>query len=374
MRILALVVFLALAAAPAGAQRQAPTINTETPEGQLLQQVGEEADDAKKVALMEQFIAKYPSHEGAAWVYSLMVPSYTKTGQFDKAMAAAEKALGADPTDLQTALAVLKAAEAKKDPEAVRVWAVKASDHARRVLAAPKSADEDEDEYKRRAEFAKQLDTYADYSLYAAALQTPDPKQKADLFRVLEERSPNSQYAAQAVGPYLLALSQAGDMPAAAAVAEAAIAKDAATEEIFAFLGDYYLRQNKEFDKVLAYSAKLIELVNSRPKPEGISDADWLKRKDQLLGLGYWMTGAVQSLQNKYADADKSLRAALPHLEGNEDLKSGALFHLGVANYKLTNIADAIKFTEQCATMKGPYQAQAAKNLKAIRSEYRVVR
>ena len=49
-------------------QHQNFTINVGTPEGQLLQSIGQEADEAKKVALMQEFLDKYPMHEGAGWV------------------------------------------------------------------------------------------------------------------------------------------------------------------------------------------------------------------------------------------------------------------------------------------------------------------
>jgi hypothetical protein len=60
MRIcsLVLVPFLSLAAASFSGQRQEVTIHNRTPEGRLLQQVNEESDDAKKVALMERFLAQ----------------------------------------------------------------------------------------------------------------------------------------------------------------------------------------------------------------------------------------------------------------------------------------------------------------------------
>ena len=51
-RSLVLALFLSLAAASFSAQRQGFTINPATPEGRLLQQVGQESDDAKKIALI----------------------------------------------------------------------------------------------------------------------------------------------------------------------------------------------------------------------------------------------------------------------------------------------------------------------------------
>ena len=371
---LVLVVLLSLVAAPLGAQRQRVTINSATPEGRLLQQVRDESDDAKKVALMEQFLAQYPNHEGAVWLYTQMVASCAKLGQFDKAMTAAEKALAQDPADVDTAFAAVKAAEAKKDPDAVRKWAIQASDLARKVAQAPKAGEEDDNAFKQRVESAGLLDTYTEYALLAAAFEAPEAAKKVEMLKTLEQRSPESAYLSKGYGLYFQALVQSGDTPGAVSVAEKLIAKGQGSEEMLATAGDFYLRQNREPQKVLDYSSKLLELVNAKSKPDGVSDSDWQKWKNHLLGWGRWMTGVEYSAQGKFGDADRELRAVLPLLEGNDEYKAGALFNLGVANSRLKNLADAVKFFEQCVAIKSPYQPTCTDNLKAIRSMYRVVK
>jgi tetratricopeptide (TPR) repeat protein len=323
---------------------------------------------------MEQFLVQYPKHEGALWVYSQMVASCAKLGQFDKAMAAAEELLTQDPADLETADAALKAAVAKKDPDAVRKWAVEASDLARKAAQAPKAGDEDDDAFKHRVDYAKYLDGYTEFVLLNTAAQAPEAAKKVALLKTLEERAPESTYMSQGYGIYFLALVQSGDTPAAVAVAEKRIAKGQGNELMLATAGDFYLHQNREPQKVLDYSSKLLELVNTRPKPEGVSDADWQKSKDYFNGWGQWMTGIVYCSQGKFGEGDKLLRAALPLLEGNDTNKAGALFNLGIANSHLKNLADAVKFYEQCIAIKSPYQPMCTDNLKAIRSTYRVVR
>jgi len=57
--LLALFVFSA-----AAQQRKHFTINTGTPEGAILQSIGQESDEPKKLALMHDFISKYPKDEG----------------------------------------------------------------------------------------------------------------------------------------------------------------------------------------------------------------------------------------------------------------------------------------------------------------------
>jgi tetratricopeptide (TPR) repeat protein len=374
MRACLVVLFLSWITLPLGAQRPSVAISPTTPDGSLLQQIRDESDDAKKLALAEQFLAQYPDHEGVPYVYSAMLASWTKTGEFDKAMATAEKLLAKDPADLEPALAAVKAAEAKKDPDAVLKWAVLSSDLARRRIQTPKVQGEDDELSKLRVDFARQLDTYTEYALFTAAAQAQEPAKKVALLKTLEQRAPESKYLSQAMGMYFLALLQSGDMPAAVTVAEKLIPQGQGTEEMFAAAGDFYLRQNQEPQKVLDYSSKLIELANTRPKPDGVSDADWQKRKNYFLGFGQWLAGALYSSQGKFAEADKTLRAALPLLEGNDELKAGALYNIGLANHRLKNPTEAIKFYEQCAALQSPYQPLAAENLKALRTVYRVVK
>ena len=136
--------------------------------------------------------------------------------------------------------------------------------------------------------------------------------------------------------------------------------------------------QQRQPDKAIQYSEKILEVMN-RPKPEGVPDADWEKKKSVTTGLAYWMAGTTLSGQNKYAQADKMLRQALPLVKDNEQLNGTALFHLGLVNYKMaqasknkTQIADAVAFSKQAAATKGPLAAQAAKNLKVMQQEFGV--
>jgi hypothetical protein len=143
-------------------------------------------------------------------------------------------------------------------------------------------------------------------------------------------------------------------------------------------MADYHINQppaKRDNEKVILYSNKLVELMTSKPKPEGVSDADWEKRKNTMIGVGHWMAGTTYGSQSKFAQADKSLRAALPYIQGNDQLMAGALFHLGLANYQMgkgknaQQMGEAMKFMQQCASIKGPFQAQAAKNVAVMRKE-----
>jgi len=379
MRGLAVASILLLAAVPAASQRYKFTINTETPEGQLLAQIGQEEDASKKLGLLEQFAGKFPKHEAIGWVYSQMVPTYTKTGQFEKALEAGEKVLAIDPGDLESAHAALQAAEGKKDPDAVLLWVPRVSDLARKVGQSekPKEAEEAE-EWKRRADFAKQLDTYTEYALYAMTLQSTDPRKKIALGEMLQQRSPQSQYLAQVSSQLFAAYMQAGESQKAVALAEKVLEKGQTDEGMMLAVADSYRAQQKEPDKVYALCAKVMELAKTTPKPAGVPEAAWQQRQVQLSGRAQYIAGVMYAMQSKWKEADESLRAALPGIKDDQNMTAEALFYLGLTNYRLgeqgdtERIADAVRFNEQCAAIAGPYQARARTNLKAIRGKYRV--
>ena len=104
--------------------------------------------------------------------------------------------------------------------------------------------------------------------------------------------------------------------------------------------------------------------MDTKPKPEGVSDEDWAKRRKSLSGVAHYMSGFTLFNQKQYAAADKELRAGLPLVEGSDQLKAATLFYAGLTNYSMKNMPDALKFNTQCAAIKSPYQAKAAENVR----------
>jgi tetratricopeptide (TPR) repeat protein len=366
-----LILALVLAAGAAHAQRhKLGAINAETPEGQLLQQIGQAPDEAKKLALMEEFEAKAPKHEAIGWVYGQMQAAYVKAGQADKALAVGEKLIAMDPNDLEAAHQNLKAAEAKKDPDLIRKWSDQTSQLCRKVVASPQPKEADAvDEWKREVDYAKQVDTYTEYSLYASALQTQDPGKRIGLAEALAARTPKTQYTEKATQIQFDAYRQMGDNAKLLAFSHKTVETDQSNEDILALVANDLVDKKRDPDKVVAYTAKIVELMNTKPKPEGVSDDDWAKKKKSLSGLAHYLSGTTQFNQKKYAPADKELREAIPLVEGNDQLKAATLFYAGLTNYSMKNIPDALKFNTQCAAIKSPFQAKAAENVRVMKQQ-----
>ncbi|HEY1205623.1 MAG: hypothetical protein ABSH46_08320 [Bryobacteraceae bacterium] len=373
-------VFLAivLSAPLALAQRHSLTaISPDAPEGRMLQQIQQELDTATQLSLLEQFAAQYPKNENIAWVYDQLIAAYAKAGQSDKVLETGQKLLAIDAGDVATAQQCLKAAEAKKDPELVLKWSVTASDAARKVLKSPQPAAEDEVEaWKRDVDYARQVDIYTDYSLYAALLQSTDPKVRIELGEALQTRSPQSEYVPKLSQPLFLAYMQAGQSDKGIAFAEKCIGANQASEEMMLAVAQSYM-DKKLADKAIAASEQAIQSADAKQKPEGVADADWQTWKTQIKGRASWIAGVSYAAQSKWAVADKSLRAALPSVQGDKNMLAEALFFLGLANYRIAEsgqterAGDALRFSEQCAGIPGPYQVPARTNVRAIRAKYR---
>lgn len=368
MRSLVLTLTLLLTAATAPAQRhRLAGIDAGTPEGKLLQQIAQEPDETKKSGLMEQFLSQHAQHVGAPWVMSQLQPLYVKAGRHDQAIALGEKLLALEPLDGLSAYTNLKAAEGKKDPDLIRTWAARTSDVVRKLVTAPKPEDIDEATWRNEVDWAKQVDTYTEYSVYATALQSTDAKKTIELVEALEARNPKSQYLPQVYGRYFLAVRESAGDAKATAVAEKALAHNWANEDMLLILADGAQKQ-KQPDKVLLYTGQIVEMLTAKP-----ADA----RRDLTLGVAHWMAGMIHAESNRYVDADKSLRAALPLVQDNKDLLGPALFYLGTANYQLAKpkkdkklAAEAVKFSDAAAKLPGRYQAKAAANAKVIRKEF----
>ena len=358
------IAILLLLSAMLTAQQAPPLIiNSESDEGMLLQQIQHQTDEPKKQALLEQFIAKYPKHQAAPWVYRQLQTVYTSKKQFDKTLEAGAQALALDPDDLDAAYCNLKAAEAKNDVDQMKKWAVRTSELARKnAHSAP-------------ADYTKQVALYCEYSLYSAASHSTDAAKVVDLVETLERLNPQSQYLPKAYGNYLATLRKMGDVDKAGGAAEKLADRGVDNEDVLLVAADYNLQKKTQPEKVILYSSRLIETLRSKPKPEGVADADWEAKKQSLSGLANWMAGVTYSGQGNSEQADKYLRSALPNLK-DEQLRAIGLFHLGLADYQLGKAAknrgliqDALKYSQESAAIDSPIQAQAQKNTQALRAE-----
>jgi tetratricopeptide (TPR) repeat protein len=350
---------------------QSVSVDVNSPEGKQMTLIEHETDAARKQTMLEEFVQTYASKPISGWAYAQLQGIYLQQQQYEKALAAGSQALVVDPNNLEAAYGSLKSAEAKSDPALIAKWAAETGRIAHAAAATSPAGDASA---KARADYAKQVETYSEYAVYSAVLKTNDPAQIIMLVESLEQRSPQSSYLSQSYGRYLNALRQSGQPEKAAQAAEKQIARDPANEDALLVAAGYYMQQNQNA-KAVDYASKLVTLMNGKQRPDN-ADADWQKRHNSTLGLGYWIEGVSSANSKEYAKADQSLRSALPLIKDNPEVLAIGLFHLGVADYQLGKIKrsrallqDALKYSQQSAALKSPLQQQAQGNVAAIRRQ-----
>ena len=379
MRVLAFAAVLTCAAAMAGGAQKKPfEINAQTPEGALLTEAGQADDEAKKTALLEEFLQKYPKHEGIPYAGTQLQTIYLKNGTLDKVVQTAGTILAVDPALPLAAYNALQACEQKKDYPGIKTWALKTVEAAKSDLAIPKPSDDAQaEQWAKDQDYSKQVILRCEYSLFHGAVETQDPQAKADLGEALVTLNPDSQYLPQTLPHYLFGLMQTGQAAKASDVAEKILEKDASNEDMMLLVAENSLSA-KNFDKAGTFAARAIDTLKAKTAPAGGDAAAWQKAHDAKLGRAYFYAGNAASENKKYAEADKNFRAALPLVQGDNPLLAPTYFYLGFVNHEMakaqklpasrTLMVDAKKFTTACAAIAGPYQETCKKNLAGMQA------
>lgn len=350
-------------------------IETDTQEGQILQQIDNETNEVKRVALLEQFAKLFPNHEAMTWVLGQLQTQYLNQKDWDKVLEAGTRMLGLDPYEVSAAHNCLRAAEQKKDVELIKRWSDQTTFVAREVRRLPKPDEkEDQEDWKTKVEFARQVEQYAEYALYSAALNNRDSKIKNKLIEQLEQKNPTSEYLAQLRTSQTQVVRQV-DVEEAVKAAEAGFQRGEYNEDLLLMAATHYMGKRTNPDRVINYSNKLVDVLGTKPKPADMTAEEWERKKRNMLGTANWMMGLLYSTQERFALADRALRFALPNLK-NGDMIAGALYHLGFVNYRMAEagerirIHDAVRFTTECAQINSAVQRQCSDNLKSMKAEY----
>ena len=89
------------------------------------------------------------------------------------------------------------------------------------------------------------------------------------------------------------------------------------------------------------------------------------------------MAGVVYGKQAHYAQSDRYLREALPHILDNTRLLAAAYYYLGYDNYALAGelgdkslALEAVKFSKLCAGINGPFRSLARQTLASVRNDF----
>ena len=277
--------------------------------------------------------------------------------------------------DLNASFERLKEAQAQKNFAGVNKFAIELFALTRQAAAAPAPEDPaGKEAWSNRAAYARDMELQAEYAMAAAAFEAPAPA-AIDLVSALEKQNPKSKYLDTAYARYFIALQQAGSGSKIPAIAEKAVANFPENEDLLLVLADTAMNRKQQAN-ALNYSRRLVAVLNKHAKPEGMSAADWERKKSATLGRGYFIAGITLSEQNQYFEANKNLRAALPFIRNSDAMVAPALYYLGVANLQLgrmtankAQVLEAAKFSDQAAGYPGPFAQPARHNALVMKAE-----
>jgi tetratricopeptide (TPR) repeat protein len=359
-----------------GADRHKIDVDAESDDGILLQRIQQEPLAKRKLALLEKYAAQFPRTTSIAWVYEQLLPIYVEAKQLDKVLATSENLLALDPYDVDAADAALHTAESMDDTALVQKYAAISWDVASRAAKSKRPADPDDvPDWSKQVEFSKQLMNYAEYVISKQAIGESDPQKKADLLRLLELRNAQSKYLIAAkskpVHVDLAAMSPEK--------AERLLADDPDNVDYLMNVADSNMRRERDLQKVLSYSIRILELMPRKPRPEGTTFEEWERKKSKYIGAANWMVGVVYGKQGRYSLSDRYLRASLSNIRDNTQALAAAYFYIGYDNYAMagelhdkSKAVEAVRYSKLCVAIDGPFQPLAQKNLEVLRNEYNV--
>ncbi len=165
----------------------------------------------------------------------------------------------------------------------------------------------------------KEIKDPAEYNAYVNAVQQSDPKAKAQGLEAFMQTYPNSVMKVEAAEQLMAAYQQAGDGQKTLDAANKVLQLDPNNVRALALLAYNYRaaasqggpQMQQNLDNAQKYGQQGLQALQNMPKPDGMSDADFVKLHNELAAI---FDGAVAfaALQKKdYATAQTDLRDAV---------------------------------------------------------------
>jgi tetratricopeptide (TPR) repeat protein len=365
-----LAVLLTLAV-PARAQiGKSVAVAAGTPEDAALSEIYAEKDAARRITLLDKFMADFGKGDLALLGDQLYASAYLEQKNYDKAFEYAEKALALDPDNLSSAISLVHAAEGQGDAAKLFDAGGRVSAILTRYKAAPPPPGAPPEEWERRkAENlgSAQADaSYVEYALFNAAYQTRDPAAKAALLERFAGAFPNSSYRVRAEEEAAFAYQQTQNYPKMLSAAQKVLEADPDNVSMLVLLADYWSERGQELDKAVADAQKAIDVLGKAKRPEGVSDEQWQQRVSLQKGMAYSALGQVHVNKNRNAQAVEAFKQANPLLKSNPTLYGRNLYRLGFTLAKMRKIPEARSVLGQAVAIDSPYRSLAQQTLDKI--------
>jgi tetratricopeptide (TPR) repeat protein len=337
-----------------------------------MQAISSESDAQKRVTMLQDFVQKFAADpQASAWGNSQLSQEYLQLGDTTKAMDYGEKALAAQPNNLEIIMSVTSVAQKMNAYDKVVDLAVRGGTAFNGIAkqAKPDGMPDQQFAEKIKSEQDPYRQTY-EYlqttALNALSSETSDRQRLADIERY-SDAFPNSGYDEQLLQLAVYSAAKMKDPARLASFADKAVARNPNSVGTLVVLASAFAEEpdSASTSRAESYARKALELSKSHP----VDDA---AKQKLYSGLAHSALGYCLLKQEKIAAAIPELKTATTELQGQQEPYSIAVFRLGFAYAKSNQVGPAKAALTEAAGMEGPYQQTARDFLARIASATRV--
>lgn len=328
-----------------------------TPEDQALTAITNEQDNSKKVAMYEDFLAKFSSNPAAvAYGNWQIAQAYQNAGDLPKALEYGDKALAGAPHNLDILVSQTNIAQQMKNSGKVVKYAAQGGEAYNSMAKQPKPEGMDDTQWAGRVsearENGKNSYEFLETAAFNAIADEKDAKTRMSYIEQFTPAFPNSRFEEPVTQYAMFTLSQLNDSARLYSYGEKALSTNPNSMPTMLLLANAYVEDSKpaSVTKAVTYSQKVIELAKA-----DAPDAD--RTRKLSAGVAHSTLGYAYMKQDKTTAAVPELKTAAALLKGQDDTAyATALYRLGYAYAKLNRVAEAKAVLNEGVKIAGPLQ------------------
>ncbi len=340
-----------------------------TPEDQALTQIANEPDAAKKVAMYEDFMQKFPSNPvAAAYANWQLAQSYQSSGDLPKAMEYGAKAASGSPHNMDILVTQVTIAQGLKDNGAMFKYSLQGGETYDSIERQAKPADLSDQEFASRIASDKDANKssyeFFESAAFSAIAAESDPKMRMDYIDKFNITFPKSKFSDQVGSLAMLALSQLNDKRRLVEYADKTLAANPSSLPALLLLANTYADSSDaaSLQKAITNAQKAIAVAKA-----GDPSAD--KSSRISAGVAHSTLGRVYAKQAKTAASITELKSATSLLKGQDEQQYAvAAYFLGWDYAKLNRLTEARAVLNDAAGIPGPMQPSIKELLTKVNS------
>jgi tetratricopeptide (TPR) repeat protein len=354
----------------------------DSPEDKLMLAVNGADDPNAKVAALEKFTQEHQDSSYLHCAEQLLTKNYVRLKQYDQAIAAGQKAVAADYLDVSFLEDLLQAylGSGKSGDEPFDLIA-KAPAQIKAESVVARTTTESDAQYeaakKQAMERVKNETDYMVYAFFRLLPRVTDPARQIKVMDQFTQAYPEAaqKQAGQLNYRYAVAYTQSNQPEKADEYAEKSIAADPNNVEALNLLAyDYALRRRTNQVKAAEYAKKVLTVIPTRKKPDGVTDEAFKSQQDTQEGMAHLVLGYLNlektGASHHTAGAISELKQATALLSAIPELQGEAYYFLGYsyeANYPPAH-RQAMAALQHAISIQNSMQGQARALLTKIKS------